>query len=192
MTSDTLMSWVSFVFQDTFLFHDTIRNNIRLGKPEATEAEIVAAARTAQAHDFILSLPNGYDTIAGERGTSLSGGQRQRIAIARAMLQNNPIVVLDEATAFTDPENEASIQAAIAALTVGKTLIVVAHRLSTIVNADQIVVLDRGRVVERGKHEQLLAQARLYARLWAHHQRAQNWELCIRTAQPTIAQGVAS
>ncbi|MEO0827580.1 MAG: ABC transporter ATP-binding protein [Cyanobacteria bacterium J06635_15] len=181
MTSDTLMSWVSFVFQDTFLLYDTIGNNIKLGRPNATDADVEAAARAAQAHDFILALPNGYDTIAGERGTRLSGGQRQRITIARAILQDNPIVVLDEATAFADPENEALIQDAIASLTRGKTLIVVAHRLSTIMHADQIAVLDQGQLVELGKHDQLLQANGVYARLWSRHQQAQNWELSVRS-----------
>lgn len=180
LTSDTLMSWVSFVFQDTFLLYDSIRENIRLGKPDATEAEVIAAAKAAQAHDFILSFPNGYDTIAGERGTRLSGGERQRITIARAILQNNPIIVLDEATAFSDPENEALIQQAIAALTEDKTLILVAHRLSTIREADQIVVLDQGQIVERGKHDELIAAGQRYAQLWNNHQRAQNWSLQVR------------
>jgi ATP-binding cassette subfamily B protein len=177
MTSETLMSQVSFVFQDTFLLYDTIRENIRLGRPNATDAEIEAGAKAAQAHDFIMELPNGYDTIVGERGSLLSGGQRQRITIARAILQDNPIVILDEATAFADPENEALIQEAIASLTAGKTLVVVAHRLSTIMNADQIIVLDDGQVVEQGTHEELVAANNLYARLWENHQRAQNWRL---------------
>lgn len=177
MTSDTLMSWVSFVFQDTFLLHDTIFNNIKLGRPEATRVEVEAAAQAAQAHRFILSLPQGYDTLVGERGGQLSGGQRQRITIARAILQDKPIVVLDEATAFADPENEVLIQAAIAALTQGKTLIVVAHRLATITQVDQIAVLDRGRLVELGNHEQLVGAGGLYARLWSRHQAAQHWGL---------------
>ena len=181
MTSDTLMSWVSFVFQDTFLLHDTIRNNIKLGRPNATNEAVETAAQVAQAHEFILRLPKGYDTIVGERGARLSGGQRQRITIARAILQDNPIVVLDEATAFADPENEALIQAAIAALTQDKTLIVVAHRLATIVNADQIAVLDQGRLAELGKHDELIAANGVYARLWSRYQQAQNWELSVRS-----------
>ncbi|NEQ98768.1 MAG: ABC transporter ATP-binding protein [Cyanothece sp. SIO2G6] len=182
MTSETLMSSVSFVFQETFLMHDTLRNNIKLGRPEATDESVEAAARAAQAHEFILTLPNGYDTIAGERGTRLSGGQRQRITIARAILQDNPILVLDEATAFADPENEALIQGAIASITQGKTLVVIAHRLSTIMHADQIAVLDQGRLVELGKHDQLLqTDGGLYTRLWTRHQQAQNWELSVRS-----------
>ena len=177
MTSDTLMSWVSFVFQDTFLLQDTVFNNIKLGCSGATREEVEAAAQAAQAHGFILDLPQGYNTLVGERGGQLSGGQRQRITIARAILQDNPIVVLDEATAFADPENEALIQAAIAALTQDKTLIVVAHRLATITQVDQIAVLDRGRLVELGKHDQLIAADGLYARLWSRHQAAQNWGL---------------
>lgn len=175
MTSETLMNYVSFVFQDTFLLYDTIKENIRNGSSNATDAEVEAAAKAARAHDFILELPQGYDTIAGDRGTRLSGGQRQRITIARAILQDNPIVILDEATAFTDPENEALIQEAIAKLTAGKTLIVIAHRLSTIIDADQIIVLDKGKIVERGKHEQLATANGIYASLWNNYQLAQNW-----------------
>lgn len=181
MTSETLMSSVSFVFQDTFLLHDTIGNNIKLGRPKATDKEVKMAARAAQAHKFILSLPNGYNTIAGERGAQLSGGQLQRITIARAILQDNPIVVLDEATAFVDPENEALIQQAIASLTFGKTLIVIAHRLTTIINADCIAVLDQGRLVEHGKHDELVANNGVYTRLWSRYQQAQNWKLKVRS-----------
>jgi ATP-binding cassette, subfamily B, bacterial IrtA/YbtP len=177
MDSDTLMSWVSFVFQEAFLLHNTLRENIRLGRPDATFAEVEAAAQAAQAHEFIMAFPDGYDTIAGERGTRLSGGQRQRIMIARAILQNNPIIVLDEATAFADPENEALIQAAIAQLTQNKTLIIVAHRLSTITDVDRIVVLNQGCIVEAGKHDDLVVTDGLYAKLWEYHKAAQNWQL---------------
>ncbi|MEM7125968.1 MAG: ABC transporter ATP-binding protein [Chloroflexota bacterium] len=178
MSSDDLMKQVSFVFQTPFLLHDTIRENIRLGKPDATDAEVEAAAQAAQAHDFIVNeLPNSYDTKAGDRGARLSGGQRQRITIARAILQDSPIVVLDEATAFADPENEAKIHAAIANLTAGKTLIVVAHRLSTIQDADQIVVMDKGQVAEHGTHDVLVAAKGIYANLWAKFTEAQGWGL---------------
>ncbi|NEZ61552.1 ABC transporter ATP-binding protein [Leptolyngbyaceae cyanobacterium CCMR0082] len=187
MTSETLMSWVSFVFQDTFLFQDTVFNNIKLGRPDATQKEVEAAAQAAQAHGFILDLPQGYGTLVGERGGQLSGGQRQRITIARAILQDNPIVVLDEATAFADPENEALIQAAIAALTRDKTLIVIAHRLATIVQVDQIAVLDRGRLIELGKHNQLIAAKGLYNQLWSRHQAAQNWGLNRQNDQSALA-----
>lgn len=185
MSSDDLMQQVSFVFQNPFLLHDTLRENIRLGKPTATDAEVEAAAKAAQAHDFIVNeLPDGYDTHAGERGTRLSGGQRQRITIARAILQDNPIVVLDEATAFADPENEAKIHAAIANLTAGKTLIVVAHRLSTIQDAHQIVVLDKGQLAELGTHDELVAADGVYAGLWAKFEEAQGWGLRRSNGQP--------
>lgn len=187
MTSDTLMKQVSFVFQSPFLLHDSIRENIRLGKPDATDAEIEAAAKAAQAHDFIMNeLPDGYDTKVGERGSSLSGGQRQRITIARAILQDSPIIVLDEATAFADPDNEAKIHQALAQLAAGKTLIVIAHRLSTIKDAHQIVVMDAGRVSEVGTHVQLLEAKGLYAKLWSNFETAQGWGL--RTPSHTNTQ----
>jgi ATP-binding cassette subfamily B protein len=193
MSSDDLMQHVSFVFQNPFLLHDTIRENIRLGKPEATDAEVEMAAKAAQAHDFIMNeLPHGYDTQAGDRGTRLSGGQRQRITIARAILQDCPIVVLDEATAFADPENEAKIHAAIANLTVGKTLIVVAHRLSTIRDADQIVVLDKGQVVEVGTHDALVASGGIYSGLWSNYEEAQTWGLRRRAGQSADAAAVTA
>ncbi|MFJ5470808.1 ABC transporter ATP-binding protein [Pectobacterium carotovorum] len=177
MKTATLMQQVSFVFQESFLFADTIANNIRLGLPEKSMEEVVAAATAAQAHDFIMALPQGYDTLAGERGQFLSGGQRQRIAIARALLHNRPILVLDEPTAFADPENEAALLAALGVLMQGKTVIMVAHRLSTIRDADQIVVFDRGRLSESGRHDALLAAQGRYSELWRHYEQAQNWAL---------------
>ncbi|MDO4683426.1 MAG: ABC transporter ATP-binding protein [Lautropia sp.] len=177
MTTDTLMSQVAFVFQDSFLFAGSIAENIRLGSPKASMAEVEAAARAAQAHDFISALPQGYDTRAGERGSFLSGGQRQRITIARAMLQNRPILVLDEATAFADPENEAALVSALSALMQDKTVLLVAHRLATIQDADQILVFDRGHLVERGRHPALLAHGGVYARLWHSGEAARAWRL---------------
>lgn len=177
MQPDVLMQHVAFVFQDTFLFADTIANNIRLGLEGATMDEVMAAARAAQAHAFIEGLPQGYDTPVGERGVFLSGGQRQRITIARAILQNRPILVLDEATAFADPENEAALVAALSNLMRGKTVLMVAHRLSTIRDADQILVFDQGRLAERGTHDALVAQSGVYARLWNNYEQAQDWAL---------------
>ncbi|QQK72710.1 ABC transporter ATP-binding protein [Pectobacterium versatile] len=177
MKTATLMQQVSFVFQESFLFADTLANNIRLGLPEKSMEEVIAAATAAQAHDFIMALPQGYDTLAGERGQFLSGGQRQRIAIARALLHNRPILVLDEPTAFADPENEAALLAALGVLMQGKTVIMVAHRLSTIRDADQIVVFDRGRLSESGRHDTLLAAQGRYSDLWRHYEQAQNWAL---------------
>ncbi|MBA0208738.1 ABC transporter ATP-binding protein [Pectobacterium brasiliense] len=177
MKTATLMQQVSFVFQESFLFADSIANNIRLGLPEKSMEEVIAAATAAQAHDFIMALPQGYDTLAGERGQFLSGGQRQRIAIARALLHNRPILVLDEPTAYADPENEAALLAALGILMRGKTVIMVAHRLSTIRDADQIVVFDRGRLSESGRHDVLLAAQGRYSELWRHYEQAQNWAL---------------
>ncbi|NKN34077.1 ABC transporter ATP-binding protein [Marichromatium bheemlicum] len=177
MRPETLMQQVAFVFQDTFLFATSIADNIRLGMPGTDMAAVIAAARAAQAHDFIMALPQGYDTQVGERGIFLSGGQRQRITIARAILQDRPILVLDEATAFADPENEAALVRALSQLMRGKTVILVAHRLSTIRDADQILVLDRGRLVERGRHQALLEHDGRYARLWRSYTQAQQWAL---------------
>ncbi|MEM9218020.1 MAG: ABC transporter ATP-binding protein [Cyanobacteria bacterium P01_F01_bin.150] len=176
---EQLMNRVSFVFQDVFLFNDTILENIRIGDPTATKADIIRAAKAARCHDFIKALPQGYKTPVGENGVSLSGGQRQRLSIARAILKDAPIVVLDEATAYVDPENEAMVQEALAGLLARgeKTLIVVAHRLSTITEADQILVIDRGSIVARGTHNELLASCKLYQEQWDAHRSAQNWQL---------------
>ncbi len=163
-----LMELVSFVFQDTFLFADTIYNNIALARDNATREEVIAAAKAAQIHEFIEALPDGYDTRAGDRGANLSGGQKQRITIARAILRNSPIVILDEATAFADPENEEEIVKALANLTKGKTVLVIAHRLSTIKDVEQIIVLDKGQITEMGRHEELLANSPMpcFFRCW--------------------------
>ena len=172
-----LLRHIALVFQDPFLLHASIRDNLTLGAPDTTDEQIEQACRAARIHDEILALPEGYDTVVGERGASLSGGQRQRVTVARALLSNAEIVILDEATAFADPENEAAIQDAIAELTRGRTVIIVAHRLSTIVDADQIVVLDQGKVAETGTHAQLVDAGGRYARLWDRHLRAQGWGL---------------
>ena len=172
-----LSELVSFVTQDNYLFNCSLKENIRLGNPNATDAEVFAAARAACCDEFIARLEKGYDTSAGDAGRRLSGGEKQRIAIARAILKNAPIVVLDEATAFTDPQNEDKIQKSIMALSQGKTLLVIAHRLSTIQNADQIVVLQKGQIVDCGKQEKLLARCPLYADLWQAHIGAKNWSV---------------
>ncbi|QKF74046.1 ABC transporter, ATP-binding/permease components [Aliarcobacter faecis] len=177
ISSETLMNTVSFVFQDTFLFQDTIYNNIKMANLNATDEEIINAAKAAQIHDFILSLPNGYETMAGDRGANLSGGQKQRITIARAILRNTPIIVLDEATAFADPENEEEIVKALANLTVNKTVIMIAHRLSTIKDSDQIIVFDEGKICEIGKHEELLKTKSVYSNLWSNYEKASLWNL---------------
>lgn len=166
---------VSFVTQDNFLFNCSIKENIRLGNPDATDEEVYAAAKAACCDEFIQKLDNGYDTMAGDAGNRLSGGEKQRISIARMILKNAPIVILDEATAFTDQENEEKIQQSIAALTKGKTLLVIAHRLSTIKNADQIIVLQNGQVENAGTHQQLLDGDALYRDMWEAHIGAQNW-----------------
>ena len=166
---------ISFVTQDNFLFDCSLKENIRLGRPGASDEEVFAAARAAQCEEFIGRLEHGWDTAAGDAGKQLSGGERQRIAIARAILKDAPIVILDEATAFTDPENEDKIQRSIMALSKGKTLLVIAHRLSTIQNANQIVVLEKGQIVDRGTQRELLSRCPLYQALWAAHVGAQTW-----------------
>ena len=175
MPLSQLSEYVSFVTQDNFLFRCSLLENIRLGNPNATDEEVKAAAWAAQCEEFISKLPQGYDTPAGEAGKRLSGGEKQRIAIARMMLKDAPIVILDEATAFTDPENEDKIQRSIAALTRGKTLLVIAHRLSTIKSADNIVVLKNGAIAAQGTQEQLLETCPLYQDMWRSHIGAKNW-----------------
>ena len=172
-----LSELVSFVTQDNFLFNCSLKENIRLGNPSATDEEVYAAAKAACCDEFIVRLDKGYDTPAGDAGKRLSGGEKQRIAIARAILKNAPIVILDEATAFTDPQNEDKIQKSIMALSKGKTLLVIAHRLSTIQNADQIVVLKKGRIVDCGKQKELLKRCPLYADMWKAHIGAKNWSV---------------
>ena len=174
---ESLMSHISMVFQDVYLFQDTIRNNIRFGKTDAADEEIEAAARKACCHDFIMRLPKGYDTQVGEGGCTLSGGEKQRISIARAILKEAPVVLLDEATASLDPENEVEVQRAINTLITGRTVIVIAHRLKTIKNADNIIVLEEGRIAEQGKHQELLDNKGLYAKLWNIQEKTLGWKL---------------
>lgn len=161
-----LMSEISYVAQDNFLFDKSIRENIRMGNPDASNEEVEAAAKAANCHDFIMQLEQGYDTMAGDAGDRLSGGERQRITIARAMLKKASVIILDEATAYADPENEALIQQAISKLVAGKSLIVVAHRLNTIRNADQILVVSNGEIVGQGIQEELLQSCPLYRKMW--------------------------
>jgi ATP-binding cassette subfamily B protein len=177
MTCDSLLENVSMVFQNVYLFQDTIEANIRFGRVSASREEIIAAAKKARCHDFITALPNGYDTLVGEGGSTLSGGEKQRISIARAILKDAPIIVLDEATASVDPDNEQYIQEAINDLVRDKTLIIIAHRLSTVVSASQILVLDNGRVAQKGRHEELLARDGAYKNLWERRQRAKSWKI---------------
>ena len=176
-TADSLMSYISMVFQNVFLFHDTIENNIRFGNPSATEEEVIEAAKRAQCHEFICALPDGYRTMVGEGGSTLSGGEKQRISIARAILKNAPIVILDEATSSVDPENERELLAAIGELTRGKTLISIAHRLTTVRNADQILVIDHGRVSQKGTHEELIQEDGIYREFWKQRETAIGWTI---------------
>lgn len=176
-TADSLMGYISMVFQNVYLFNDTIQNNIRFGNPDASHEQVVEAAKRAQCHAFISELPEGYDTIVGEGGSTLSGGEKQRISIARAILKDAPIIILDEATSSVDPENEHELLLAIGELTKGKTLISIAHRLTTVRDAEQILVIEEGGLVQRGTHQELMNQEGIYRRFWKQREAAIGWEL---------------
>lgn len=177
ISTEELLSNISMVFQDVYLFRDTIEANIKMGRSSASHEEVVEAAKRAACHDFIMSLPNGYDTMVGEGGSTLSGGEKQRISIARALLKDSPVILLDEATSSLDPENEVLIQQAISALVEDKTVIVIAHRLQSVSNADQIVVLDNGCVAEQGDHNTLLKKNGIYSKLWNEQNHAGSWRI---------------
>ena len=176
LSTEKLMQMVSFVFQDSFMFVQTMYENIRMGMNK-TKEEVIEAAKAAQIHDFIMSLPKGYDTLFGQKGVHLSGGEQQRFQLARAILKDAPILILDEATAFADPENEYKIQLAFSELIKGKTVLVIAHRLSTITSADQIIVFEKGEINAIGTHNELLQSSELYQRMWNAHNRAQDWNI---------------
>lgn len=175
LSVETLANYVSCVDQDIFLFNTTIRENLCLGHPGATERQMVSAAKAAYCHDFIRELPEGYDTVVGDRGSHLSGGERQRIALARAILKDAPIIILDEATAYFDPDSEAIIDEAVSELTKDKTLIVIAHRLSTIIDADHIILIENGRIADQGTHAELLKKSALYGEMWSAHMGAKEY-----------------
>ncbi len=177
ITIDRLLENISIVFQKVYLFHDTILNNIRFGKPHATIEEVIEISKQARCHDFIMALPDGYNSMIGEGGATLSGGEKQRISIARAMLKDAPIIILDEATASIDPENEHQIQEAISALVKGKTIIMIAHRLATIENADQIIVMDDGKIAQKGTHKSLIKEEGLYKRFFQIREKVEGWSI---------------
>ena len=177
MAGEELMSRIAFVFQDTRLFKVSLLENIRMARPSASVEEVWAAVRAARCEDILEKLPDGLDTVVGTKGVYLSGGEAQRIALARAILKDAPIVVLDEATAFADPQNEALIQKAFGELTRGKTVLMIAHRLTTVRNADSILVLEKGKLKEQGNHEELLEKGGLYAEMWKDYQQAARWKV---------------
>lgn len=183
MSFEKLMDLISYVSQDAFLLNTSIMENIRIGRPDATDEEVIKASKLAMCHDFIIDMDNGYDTNAGDAGNKLSGGEKQRITIARTILKDAPIIVLDEATAFTDPENEDKIQDALNKLIVGKTLIVIAHRLSTIVKANNILLMDEGNLIVKGSHNELLEKSNTYKSLWDAHLESINWDINVREVQ---------
>ncbi len=174
---DSLMNNFSFVFQNVYLFHDTIANNIRFSNPSASIDEVISAAKKASCHEFIMKLPKGYDTVLGEDGVSLSGGERQRVSIARAIMKDAPIIILDEATANVDPESEAELISAIAELTKEKTIIMIAHRLKTVRNANQILVVDKGRIVQQGRHDELIKEEGIYRSFVSEREKAISWKI---------------
>lgn len=188
MSCDSLLRHISMVFQDVYLFHDTILNNIRFGKPDASMEEVIEACKKARCHDFITALDQGYGTMVEEGGSSLSGGEKQRISIARAILKDAPIVLLDEATASVDPDNEKHLQDAIDELVKEKTLVLIAHKLSTVRNADQILVLDQGQLVQRGTHESLSAEKGIYRDFWERRAKARSWKIS-RRQEPAGVRG---
>ena len=169
IATSELMNMISFVFQDVFLFNVSIKDNIKFGKDDASDKEVIAAAKAAQCHDFVTKLPAGYDTVAGQRGTKISGGEKQRVALARAILKDAPIIIFDEATSATDPENEDRIQAAVSKLIKDKTVIVIAHNLSTIVDANRIILVENGQVAKHGQHLELLTESGTYRNMWETH-----------------------
>ena len=177
IAKDELMNTVSFVFQNSRLIKASILNNVRMGRPDATKEEVMAALEAAQCGDIIGKFPDGVDTMIGTKGVYLSGGEGQRIAIARAILKNSPVIILDEATAFADPDNEARIQAAFAELAKGRTVIMIAHRLSTVADADRIFVIDDGKVAESGTRAELCAAGGLFAKMWSDYQASVEWKV---------------
>jgi ABC-type transport system involved in Fe-S cluster assembly fused permease/ATPase subunit len=190
VTQKSLRAAIGMVPQDTVLFNDTVRYNIRYGRPDATDQEVEEAARMAQIHDFVISLPKGYDALVGERGLKLSGGEKQRVSIARTILKGPPILILDEATSALDSFTEHQIQAALKKVSENRTTLVIAHRLSTVVDADEIIVLEKGQVAERGTHEELLAEGGIYATMWNRQRQAEQAREILKQAEENVGDDV--